>query len=75
MAGHTVVPGGFGGSDNMARYMLRHAKLSTVYAAGDMPPSVARLVKLLDAIIDGDVGRTVASDSHHSSSGGVLPEG
>jgi hypothetical protein len=67
IAGHTVEVGGFGGSDNMARYMLRHGRLSTVFAAGDMPPRLARLVRLLDAIIDGDIGRIVATDAHHSS--------
>jgi hypothetical protein len=73
VAGHTVEPGGFGGNDNMARYMLRHGTTSTVFAAGDMPASLARLLKLLDAIIDGDVGKIVASDRHYSSNGGVLP--
>ena len=73
VAGHTVEPGGFGGNDNMARYMLRHDKISTVYAAGDMPRSMARLIKLLDAIIDGDIGKIVATDRHYSSNGGVLP--
>jgi hypothetical protein len=67
VAGHTVEPGGFGGNDNMARYMLRHGKISTVYAAGDMPPHVARLVRLLDRIIDEDVGTVVASDTHHGT--------
>jgi hypothetical protein len=74
VAGHTVEPGGFGGNDNMARYMLRHRKISTVYAAGDMPRSLARLVKLLDAIIDGDVGKAIASDSHYSANGGILTQ-
>jgi hypothetical protein len=72
--GHTVEPGGFGGDDNMARYMLRHGTVSTVYAAGDMPPYMARLVRLLDGIIDEDVGTVVASDRHYSSNGGVLTE-
>jgi hypothetical protein len=58
----------------MARYMLRHRKISTVYAAGDMPRSLARLVKLLDAIIDGDVGKAIASDSHYSANGGILTQ-
>ena len=75
VAGHTVEPGGFGGNDNMARYMLRHDKLSTVYAAGDMPRSMARLVRLLDQIIEGDIGKSVAKDSHFSSNGGVLETG
>jgi hypothetical protein len=67
LAGHTVEPGGFGGNDNMARYMLRHGKLSTVYEAGGMPPRLARLVRLLDRIIDEDVGTVVASDHRHGS--------
>jgi hypothetical protein len=75
VAGHTVEPGGFGGNDNMARYMLRHGRISTVYAAGDMPPHVARLVRLLDRIIDEDVGTVVASDSHHgTANAGVLTQ-
>jgi hypothetical protein len=72
--GHTVEPGGFGGDDNMARYVLRRGKITTVYAAGDMPASVSRLVGLLDKIIDGDVGKVVAADTHHSSNGGVLTD-
>jgi hypothetical protein len=72
--GHTVEPGGFGGDDNMARYVLRRGKITTVYADGDMPRSVTRLVGLLDRIIEGDVGKAVASDSHHSSNGGVLTD-
>jgi hypothetical protein len=72
--GHTVEPGGFGGNDNMARYVLRRGKVTTVYAGGDMPRSVTRLVGLLDRIIEGDIGKAVASDSHHSSNGGVLTD-
>jgi hypothetical protein len=72
--GHTVEPGGFGGNDNMARYMIRHGKVSTVYAAGDMPPYVSRLVSLLDKMMDEDLGTVVASDRHYSSNGGILTE-
>jgi hypothetical protein len=72
--GHTVEPGGFGGDDNMARYVLRRGRTTTVYAAGDMPRAVARLVRQLDHIIDGDIGRIVASDSHFSARGGVAAE-
>jgi hypothetical protein len=72
--GHTVEPGGFGGNDNMARYMLRHGKVSTVYAAGHMPAYMARLVRLLDRMMDEDVGTVVASDRHYSSNGGILTE-
>ena len=74
VAGHTVEPGGFGGNDNMARYVFRHRNLSTVFAAGDMPPAIARLTRELDHIIDGDVGTIVASDRHYSSNGGILTE-
>jgi hypothetical protein len=73
--GHTVEPGGFGGNDNMARYMLRRGRISTVYAAGDMPPRLEQLIRLLDRIIDEDVGTVVASDGHYSSNGGILPTG
>jgi hypothetical protein len=72
--GHTVEPGGFGGNDNMARYVLRRGRTTTVYAAGDMPASVERLVGLLDRIIDGDIGKAVADDKHFSSNGGVLAD-
>ena len=72
--GHTVTPGGFGGNDNMARYVLRRGKITTVFEAGDMPASVSRLVGLLDKIIEGDVGKVVAADAHHSSNGGVLTD-
>jgi hypothetical protein len=74
VSGHTVEPGGFGGNDNMMRYMLRREKLSTTFAEGDMPASVARLVRMLDHILDGDIGTVTASDRHHSSNGGVLTE-
>ena len=72
--GHTVEPGGFGGNDNMARYVLRRGKITTVFEAGDMPASVSRLVGLLDKIIEGDIGKVVAADAHHSSNGGILTE-
>ena len=72
--GHTVTPGGFGGDDNMARYVLRRGEITTVFEAGNMPPSVSRLTKLLDKIIEGDVGKVVAADAHHSSNGGILDE-
>jgi hypothetical protein len=72
IANHTVDTGGFGGNDNMARYMLRWHKISTVYAAGDMPWHLQRLVTLLDHIIDEDIGTIVASQGHHSSNGGIL---
>jgi hypothetical protein len=74
VAGHTVEPGGFGGNDNMARYVLRHGRVTTVFAAGDMPAPVAHLVHLLDRIIDEDVGTIVASDRHYSANGGILTE-
>jgi hypothetical protein len=72
--GHTVEPGGFGGNDNMVRYMLRRDKLSTTFAGGHMPASVARLVRMLDRIIDGDIGTQIATDRHYSSNGGILDE-
>jgi len=72
--GHTVEPGGFGGNDNMVRYMLRRDTISTTFAGGDMPASVARLVRMLDRIIDGDIGTELASDRHYSSNGGILTE-
>jgi hypothetical protein len=74
VAAHTVEPGGFGGNDNMARYMYRHRGVSTVYAAGDMPASVTRLTGLLDKIIDGDLGTITASDRHYSANGGILDQ-
>jgi len=55
--GHTVTPGGFGGDDNVNRYALFHGRWSTTLAAGHIPPRMGRLVHLLDAIIDGDLGR------------------
>lgn len=72
--GHTVEPGGFGGNDNMVRYMLRRDHISTTFAGGHMPASLARLVRMLDRIIDGDIGTAIATDRHYSSNGGVLTE-
>jgi hypothetical protein len=72
--GHTVEPGGFGGNDNMVRYMLRRDRISTTFAGGDMPPSVARLVRMLDRIIDGDIGTELAADRHYSANGGILTD-
>jgi hypothetical protein len=72
--GHTVEPGGFGGNDNMVRYMLRRDKISTTFAGGHMPASVTRLVRMLDRIIDGEIGTATATDRHYSSNGGVLTE-
>jgi hypothetical protein len=62
--GHTVTPGGFGGDDNGNRYALFHARWSTTLAQGHIPPRMARLVHLLDAVIDGDLGRLVYAKRH-----------
>jgi hypothetical protein len=62
--GHTVVPGGFAASDNGNRYSVYHGRWSTVLAAGHMPARMARLLRLLDAIIDGDLGRQLYARRH-----------
>jgi hypothetical protein len=62
--GHSVVPGGFGGSDNGNRYSLFYGRYTTTLAQGHIPPRMARLVHLLDGIIDGDIGHLVYAKRH-----------
>ena len=63
--------GGFGGSDNGMRYMLRRAGQSVTVADGDMPRSFRALVRTMNGIVEGDVGRQGAEDKHYSANGGV----
>jgi hypothetical protein len=69
--GRTVEPGGFGGSDNGMRYLLRRDKQSVTVADGDIPRSFRALVRTMNGIVEGDVGRQGAEDKHYSASGGV----
>jgi hypothetical protein len=62
--GHTVKPGGFGASDNGNRYSLFYGRYVTTLEDGRIPPRMARLVRLLSAIIDGDVGHLVHAERH-----------
>lgn len=62
--GHAVTPGGFGGDDNGNRYALFYGRYSTTLAEGHIPPRMARLVKLLNAVIDGDMGRLTYAARH-----------
>jgi hypothetical protein len=55
--GSTVEPGGFGGSDNDMRYMLRRGERSITVTAERMPRRLRPLVRELDAIIAGERGR------------------
>jgi hypothetical protein len=60
--GRTVTPGGFGGSDNDMRYMLRRGQRSVTVTASHMPRSIRPLIGALDKIIEGDVGRELSGD-------------
>jgi hypothetical protein len=62
--GHTVSPGGFGGDDNGNRYSLFYGRWSTTLAQGHIPSRMARLVHLLDAVIDGDMGHLTYAQRH-----------
>jgi hypothetical protein len=68
LADNTITPGGFAGDDNGWRYMLRRGGDSVTIAEADLPPAMRRLVKELNGLIDGDVGRIVADDRHYSAS-------
>ncbi|HET8755420.1 MAG TPA: hypothetical protein VFM58_05405 [Solirubrobacteraceae bacterium] len=69
LADNTIEPGGFGGNDNDIRYWLRHDGETVTISDGDLPPKMRRLVKVLNALIDGELGRVVADDRHFSASG------
>jgi len=69
--GHTVKPGGFGGSDNAWRYFLRRGRTTVTVAQGDIPRSFRPLVRELNRIVEGDVGTARGEDGHYSASGGV----
>ena len=58
------MPGGFGGSDNGNRYSLFYGRYTTTLAQGHIPLRMARLVHLLDGIIDGDIGHLVYAKRH-----------
>jgi hypothetical protein len=62
--GHTVTPGGFGGDDNGNRYSLFHGRYTTTLAQGHIPARMARLVHLLDRVIDGDMGHMTYAARH-----------
>jgi hypothetical protein len=69
LADSRIEPGGFGGNDNDIRYWLRHDGETVTISDGDLPPKMRRLVKELNALIDGDLGRVIADDRHFSASG------
>ncbi|HEX4689906.1 MAG TPA: hypothetical protein VH276_04405 [Solirubrobacteraceae bacterium] len=73
--GHSVVPGGFGGDDNGNRYSLFYGRFTTTLAQGHIPPRMARLVHLLDGIIDGDIGHLVYAKRHSPISQTPTPPG
>lgn len=69
LADSTIEPGGFGGNDNDFRYMLRRGRETVTITDADLPPKMRRLVKELNALIEGDRGRVIADDRHFSASG------
>ena len=60
--GRTVTPGGFGGWDNDMRYMLRRGQRSVTVTDAHIPRSLRPLIRSLNAIIEGDVGRQLSGD-------------
>jgi hypothetical protein len=62
--GHTVEPHGFAGDDNGNRYALFHGRWSTTLEDGRIPGRMERLIRLLNAVIDGDLGRQVYAKRH-----------
>jgi hypothetical protein len=73
--GHSVVPGGFGGDDNGNRYSLFYGRYTTTLAQGHIPRRMARLVHLLDGVIDGDIGHLVYAKRHSPISQTPTPPG
>jgi hypothetical protein len=71
--GRTVEPGGFGGWDNDMRYMLRRGDHTTWVTDAHMPRSARPLIRELDAIIEGDTGRQVASELHSQTAATIDP--
>jgi hypothetical protein len=69
--GMTVKPGGFGGWDNDMRYMIRRGQESVTVTADHMPRSIRPLIRNLNAIIDGETGRTVSSTMHQAVTGTI----
>jgi hypothetical protein len=69
LEGNTITPGGFGGNDNDRRYMLRRGETSVTVTESDVPRRMRPLIRDLNALIDGDLGRIVADDRHFSAAG------
>ena len=69
LADNTITPGGFGGNDNERRYLMRRKGVSVTVAESDIPPTMRPLIRDLNGMIDGDLGRIVADDRHFSASG------
>ena len=69
LADSTIDPGGFGGNDNDIRYWLRRKGDTVTITEGDLPLKMRRLVKELNALLEGDRGRVIADDRHFSASG------
>jgi hypothetical protein len=69
--GMTIKPGGFGGWDNDMRYLIRRGQKSVTVSADHMPRSIRPLVANLNAIIDGETGRTVKSTMHQAVTGTI----
>jgi hypothetical protein len=69
LADHTITPGGFGGNDNERRYLMRRDGVSVTIAESDVPRSMRPLIRDLNKMIDGELGRIVADDRHFSAVG------
>jgi hypothetical protein len=70
--GHTVTPGEV--TNDAMRYMVRRGKRSITVSAAHMPRSLRPLIRNLDAIIDGDVGRRLSSRLHSAIASTANPQ-
>lgn len=71
--GTTVTPGGFGGSDNDMRYLLRRGPWSIAVTDGHLPGAIRPLIRDLEAIIEDDKGHRLSSVLISRVSGTVDP--
>jgi hypothetical protein len=64
LADNTITPGGFSGSDNAMRYLIRRGHFSVGVEDGHIPRAIRPLVHEMNAIIENDKGRIVQSQMH-----------
>ena len=69
--GHTVTPSDV--TNAAMRYMVRRGTRSITVSAAHMPRSLRPLIRNLDAIIDGDIGRRLSSRLHSAVASTAKP--